>query len=299
MSTFLQSLKDRVARRPAACTLGVRPCPPPGAHALPGLGAPAFTPLSAEGWCYADPQLLCQEGQTWVLCRAWQPGPAAAAGPAGGVAAIPLQGGSFGAPQLVLPVEAGLAWPLCFGWNGQLWLLPSRADGALVLYRCIQFPHQWELVQPFTAKGPLANAMVQNIGPAGVTLLFSEGVVGKPGQWRWRRATLCQSEEDSALTLQLDDTFNLQNRDYAPHCRSAGPAFALDGQPVRPVRADNGVQFYIGRPGQPGPGSRETPLCALLPYNVAVTGVPARDVLGVDAYTRNETVEIIGFCHRA
>lgn len=308
MPFSMYALQNRLAGRQPRCTLAIRPCPPPHTPGLPALGGAAFQPMLTTGLCCAEPQLLHHEGEDWVFCRCWSaPGPAS-------IAAVRIADHRFaGAPEPVLPADAagGWAWPAVFAWRGALWLLPSGADGALHLFRCAAFPNRWEPAARFTAGGPLSGAVVLGVTTDAVTLLASEAQPGKPAALRWRRCRLrAGGETDEAptgFTLDPDETFNLQNRAFGPDRRSGGPAFALAGQPVRPVRAggppaagqDVALQFFAGRPGPdgtlaPGPNPYEIPLCRVSAANLPVNGLPAPRLLGPAAYARNDLDEVVG-----
>lgn len=275
-------------------TIAWRPVPTaPGCDPLPALGEGAYTCLPGKpGTWYADPLLFHHEDRRWLFCEAFD----MAAGK-GDIAVIDLTDPAHpGDPQTVLTESYHLSFPNVFEWNGEVWMLPETGTNhSLNLYRCKQFPNEWELVRSFpTGDKELADTILLDVRPEGLTLLCSQ-VSPENGLFtRYRRYELQADEQaEGGFTLTEDETFGLENRNYDLGARNAGPLFTWAGQTVRPAqvstKVDYGVylQFWTRRDG------KETPLCAAMPANVRLEGLDPESVIGIHTYCRDEAVEII------
>ena len=54
--------------------------------------------------------------------------------------------GECGEPQKILELDHHLSYPFIFAWNGETFMIPESKQAKCVsLYRCVSFPHRWEL----------------------------------------------------------------------------------------------------------------------------------------------------------
>lgn len=283
-------LARKLAGEKELYTVALRPRP--DSDCLPAMGAAPFTPLPfAPGVWYADPLLYTRDDTDWLFCEAFD----MAAG-RGAIAAFAVGAdGTLSAPQTVLTEPFHLSFPTVFDWNGETWMIPETGDDrSVILYRCAEFPHKWERAVRFEAGAELCDTILLDQTPETLTLLCSEVKPDNGFFTRWRRRILQKSEE--GLTLTADDAFDLRWREYGLGYRNAGPLFAYGGQTVHAAqistRVDYGVslQFFV-RGG--ANGEKETPLCAVGPRSVTVTGVDGRNIIGIHTYCRNARWEVI------
>jgi len=54
--------------------------------------------------------------------------------------------GNYTAPVTVLETDYHLSYPCVFEWQDEVYMIPeTRADRSIQLYRCTEFPGEWEL----------------------------------------------------------------------------------------------------------------------------------------------------------
>lgn len=275
-------------------TIALRPVPTaPGCDPLPALGEGDYIRLPEQpGTWYADPLLFHHEGKRWLFCEAFD----MAAGK-GDIAVIDLTDPRHpGTPKTVLTESFHLSFPTVFEWNGGIWMIPETGTNhSLNLYRCKQFPDQWELAHSFsTGDQELADTILLDIRPGGLSLLCSQVKAENGLYTRYRRYDLRVDEQaEGGFALEEDETFGLEHRTYDLGARNAGPLFRWAGQTVRPAqvstKVDYGVylQFWVRR------GASEVPLCAAMPQNVAIAGIDPADLIGIHTYCRDADIEVI------
>lgn len=273
-------------------TIAVRPLPgAEGVSPLPALGGEPYTPLpETPGVWYADPLLY----RGVLFCEAFD-----MATGHGDIAVAEFdENGRLTTPRVVLHEPFHLSFPTVFDWNGRIWMIPETgSDHSLTLYRCTDFPDRWEKVQSFPLGGEYCDTILLDRTPGALTLLCSETKPENQLYVRWRRCTLrrttTEDVEGPSFVLEEDETFDLQNRTFDLTSRNAGPLFLLDGQVIHPTQVstevDYGVylQFLVQR------GASEVPLCAATPQNVVIEGIPAKDIIGIHTYCRDDRVEVI------
>ena len=280
-------LARKLAGEKELYTVALRPCS--GPETLPAMGPAPFTPLPfAPGVWYADPLLYTRGDTDWLFCEQFD----MAAG-RGAIAVFAVgEDGALAAPQTVLAEPFHLSFPTVFDWNGETWMLPETgADRSLILYRCIDFPHQWERAARFEAGAELCDTILLNKTPDALTLLCSEVKPDNGFFTRWRRRVLRKTED--GYTLAADDAFDLRWRDYGLDRRNAGPLFEYGGQNVHPAQLSTRVDYGVSLHFSVRKGEKETPLCAVGPRGVTVTGVNGKDIIGIHTYCRNARWEVI------
>lgn len=287
-------------------TIAVRPVPTAeGADPLPALGTAAYTPLPGrEGFWYADPLLYRRGGTRYLFAEAMD-----LATGKGRIEVCTLgDDGTAGAWQPVLEEEFHLSFPTVFDWNGETWMIPETgSDHSLRLYRCREFPAQWELVQRFGVDAELCDAILVDRTPAALTLLCSETKPDNQLYVRFRRYTLRHAAEPAEplpgteppaptgepFELLPDEAFNLQHRDFDLVSRNAGPLFVLGSQVIHPTQVSTKVDYGVYLQFAARRGSSEVPLCAAMPQAVRIRGIDARDVIGIHTYCRDDMLEVI------
>lgn len=275
-------------------TIALRPVPTaPGCDPLPALGEGDYIRLPEQpGTWYADPLLFHHEGKRWLFCEAFD----MAAGK-GDIAVIDLTDPRHpGTPKTVLTESFHLSFPTVFEWNGGIWMIPETGTNhSLNLYRCKQFPDQWELAHSFsTGDQELADTILLDIRPGGLSLLCSQVKAENGLYTRYRRYDLRVDEQaEGGFALEEDETFGLEHRTYDLGARNAGPLFRWAGQTVRPAQVSTKVDYGVYLQFWSCRQEKETPLCAAMPANVTITGLDPASVIGIHTYCRDEEIEVI------
>lgn len=174
-------------------TIAVRPVPKAeGTDPLPALGGTPYTMLPARpGFWYADPLLYhrtAAAGST-PRPRTW---PQVSAASRSASCTTTARQGSGRSP---LQEDFHLSFPTVFDWNGETWMIPETgSDHSLRIYRCKNFPAEWELVQRFAVDAELCDTILVNRTPNELTLLCSETLPENQLWVRYRRCTLRRAE---------------------------------------------------------------------------------------------------------
>ena len=275
-------------------TIALRPVPTaPGCDPLPALGEGDYIRLPEQpGTWYADPLLFHHEGKRWLFCEAFD----MAAGK-GDIAVIDLTDPRHpGKPRTVLTESFHLSFPTVFEWNGDIWMIPETGTNhSLNLYRCKQFPDQWELAHSFsTGDQELADTILLDIRPGGLSLLCSQVKAENGLYTRYRRYDLrVDQQAEGGFALEEDETFGLEHRTYDLGTRNAGPLFRWAGQTVRPAQVSTKVDYGVYLQFWSCRQEKETPLCAAMPANVTIAGLDPASVIGIHTYCRDEDIEVI------
>lgn len=112
---------------------------------------------------WADPFIVHRNGRTAVFFEN-----ASVATGIGHISAIEMDAnGIFGPPVDVLRRPYHLSYPFVFEWNDELYMIPESAENeSIELYRCTDFPGQWEYVRHLMA----------NVEAYDATLLHHDGL---------------------------------------------------------------------------------------------------------------------------
>ena len=211
-------------------TIAVRPVPKAeGTDPLPALGGTPYTMLPARpGFWYADPLLYHRDGRRWLYAEAMD-----LATGLGRIEVCELHDdGAAGEWQVALQEDFHLSFPTVFDWNGETWMIPETgSDHSLRIYRCKNFPAEWELVQRFAVDAELCDTILVNRTPNELTLLCSETLPENQLWVRYRRCTLRRAEAPV-------DTVPGAQADAAP--APAGP-FALLPDEAYPGQHQGGL----------------------------------------------------------
>ena len=186
-----------------------------------------FTPiLPPKDRFFADPFVFTHQGRDHVFFEDFDYRRGK-----GSIACLAFdENGRPGRPQTVLRTDYHLSYPFLFEWEGEIYLLPETAETNNVrLFRCRQFPDQWEPDREMLEGRPLVDATVHehegrwymfvNGGEAGGSLsdeLFL--FIGETplGPWRPHPANPIKSDIRSA--------------------RPAGRLFRRNGELIRPAQ---------------------------------------------------------------
>ena len=149
----------------------------------------------------------------------------------GHIAVIEMdKNGQYNAPVKVLERPYHLSYPFVFEADGDLWMIPETdTNNTIELYRCGQFPHQWEFSQ----------TLMTNTSSADTTLHFQDGL------W-WMFVNLETHRNVQKLDeLHLFFATDFRTTEWTPHplnpivsdvkqARMAGKIFTHNGRLYRP-----------------------------------------------------------------
>ena len=149
--------------------------------------------------------------------------------------------GTYSAPVPVLERPYHLSYPFVFEWNGDCYMVPeSSANSSIEVYRCVEFPHKWELCV----------TLMQDVTAVDATL-FCDGrkwwlfanVRERPGASKW----------DELFLFSADTPLSTH---WTPHpanpvvsdvrrSRPAGAIFEHGGRLYRPSQ-NSGTRYGYG-----------------------------------------------------
>lgn len=175
---------------------------------------------------WADPFVLERDGRYYIFIEEL-----VYSDNRGHIAVIEMdREGRASQPVVVLRRPYHLSYPFLFEYEGDLYMIPeSAANRSIELYRCTQFPNQWEHVHD----------LMQDVSAFDTTLLHRDG------RW-WMFTTLVEVAGASSWNeLFIFSASSPLSRDWTPHprnpvvsdCRSArpaGPLFEHHGALYRP-----------------------------------------------------------------
>jgi hypothetical protein len=175
---------------------------------------------------WADPNAVYKDGKYYIFIEefSYRLGKAH-------IAVITMdEDGHPSPPQTVLEPPYHLSYPFVFEWQGEHYMLPeTAANRTIEVYRCVAFPHSWQL----------ATTLMENIQAVDTTL-FRYG-----GKW-WLFTNLAENQGASTWDeLFLFYSDSPLSRQWTPHpknpivsdvrrARPAGRLFEYKGELYRP-----------------------------------------------------------------
>lgn len=155
----------------------------------------------------------------------------------GHISVIELDGnGSTGPPIRVLEQDYHLSYPFVFEWKSERYMLPeTRAKRTVELYRCVEFPYDWEL----------ATVLMNDVNAVDATLVQVAGL------W-WMFVNMAGTGASTQDELHLFHSLSPLGP-WQPHrrnpvksdirsARPAGRIFTLDGYLCRPSQ-DSSIRY--------------------------------------------------------
>ena len=146
--------------------------------------------------------------------------------------------GTCSEPVVALETPYHLSYPCVFQWQNQDFMIPETSQNRTVeLYRCVDFPHQWELDMVLMAD----------------VLAYDATPLQYNGKW-WLFVNLAEkegaSDRDELFVFYAD---YLRTTEWTPHplnpivsdvkcARPAGQLFTQDGKLYRP--SQNSLHYY-------------------------------------------------------
>lgn len=150
-----------------------------------------------------------------------------------------LKDENYSEPAIVLDKPYHLSYPFVFEWEDNFYMIPETAANKTVeLYKCKEFPYQWEFVMNLFENSSLVDC----------TLHFENG------KWWMFACTQNHPVTTSNDQLLLFYSENLFSNNWIAHpqnpvatdisnCRPAGKIFSKDGKLYRPAQ-NNASQQY-------------------------------------------------------
>lgn len=174
--------------------------------------------------------------------------------------------GPKGEPLCAVEEPWHLSYPFLIQQDGELYMLPeASASGALMLYRCVDFPRRWERVATLLDKIEAADATIfVHNGRYYMTSVVRDGVGGYSDTLAIHHAPgLFGPWEEHALRPVLIDS---------RYARPAGALIRHGGALLRPVQdcsASYGGRLIVMRVDELAPETfRQTPLTTISPGGV-------------------------------
>ncbi len=193
----------------------------------------ALNPPGSKFW--ADPFVVEQEGNRFIFFEEGESDTGK-----GRIAVLQIDpSGRCGPPQTILDRPYHLSYPFILENNGEYFLIPeSSANKTVELYRCRQFPHQWEF----------ETYLLRDIVLEDSTLFFHEGI------WWLFASSRVERSNTSNDQLVIFYSPNLVSGDWTAHpcnpvvtdvsnCRPAGKIFSIGGKIFRPAQNNASRQY--------------------------------------------------------
>ncbi len=144
--------------------------------------------------------------------------------------------GNYTAPKKILEKDYHLSYPNVFKHQGEYYMIPESFDNFTVeLYKCVQFPHQWEFIMN----------LMEGVQAADTTLHFENG------KW-WLFTNIMEntgaSPHDELFLFYTEDTENdFITTEWIPHSLNPIVSDVKTARPAGKIFTENGKTF---RPSQ-------------------------------------------------
>lgn len=255
---------------------------------LPETGSGHFArlPYAPDYW-HADPMLFEEGGRHWLFTEAFR-----MADHKGLLAVSEMTDSGPTPPKIILEEPFHLSFPNVFRWRGGIWMLPETGnDHSLRLYRCVEFPEQWELAFRYdAANAELCDSILTSVTDEALEVLCSETLPSDQLQVKYRRFTI--SGEPGALVCAPDSEFNeAQQWNYTD--RAAGPIVQAGDKTLRPAQVSTDIDYGVALQFWQVTAEGETPDCYIGCDDVTVEGIARADMVGVHTYALDSRYEII------
>ena len=186
-----------------------------------------WTRLPDDGRRYfADPFAVFRDGRHWLFVEEF---PFATG--KGILSAVEIgPNGPIGTPRPALELAHHLSYPFVFEHDGQMWMVPESCSAKRVeLYKAVEFPWRWELVQ----------ILIDNEEVSDATIVAHGGAF-------WMFGTVSGSWQSSWDTLKIWTAENL----FGPWTPSGQMPALIDAQGARPAGAFFKRDGNLWRPAQ-------------------------------------------------
>ncbi len=237
-------------------------------------------PHSEDYW-YADPLVWEKDGKEVVFMERVDRKTGI-----GCIVCADITDGLWQAPVPVIEEDYHMSFPMCFYWGNELYMIPeTEMNQSINLYRCIEFPYQWQKAGEFMEGWRLVDSVVWNKDENRVQLLASEYNPEDNFYTRYHAYELHRSGEQ----IEAIDLGRMSNS-YTLMSRMAGPVIeeAVSLAPVQ--RSTSGVYGYSVQFCKKGEKIPEECVKELLPSDFCNMG---HKLLGVHTYSQSTHYEVI------
>ncbi len=237
-------------------------------------------PHSEDYW-YADPLMWEQDGKEVVFLERVDRKTGI-----GCIACADITDGSWKEPVPVIEEPYHMSFPMCFYWGNELYMIPeTEMNQSINLYRCTEFPYQWEKAGEFMKGWHLVDSVVWSKDENRVQILASEYDPENDFYTRYHAYELHRRGDqiENADLGRISDSYTLMSR-------MAGPVIEED-IPLAPIqRSTSGIYGYsvqFRKKDKKVPGEQ---IKELLPTDFHNMG---HKLLGVHTYSQSTHYEMI------
>lgn len=237
-------------------------------------------PHSEDYW-YADPLMWEKDGKEVVFLERVDRKTGI-----GCIACVDITDGVWKQPAPVIEEPYHMSFPMCFDWENELYMIPeTEMNQSINLYRCVEFPYQWEKAGEFMKGWRLVDSVVWNKDKNRIQFLASEYDPEDIFYTRYHAYEL-QRKGD-----QIEDSdLGRISTSYTLMSRMAGPIIEED-IPLAPIqRSTSGIYGYsvqFCKKDERVPGGQ---IKELLPTDFCNMG---HKLLGVHTYSQSSHYEMI------
>lgn len=239
-----------------------------------------FLPHSEDYW-YADPLIYEKEGNEVVFMERVDRRTGL-----GCIACVDISSGEWTTPIAIIEEPFHMSFPMCFSWGEELYMIPETEMGECInLYRCTQFPYNWEKVGEYLHGLRLVDSIILSKSDNKIIFLASEY---KPQDDFYTRFHCYEIQKDGQ-TIVFRDLGRI-SENYSLNSRTAGPMIEGEMRLLPLQRSTSGIYGFsvqFNRYDGKVPGVLQT---ELLPQNVSIKG---KKLIGVHTYSISTHYEVI------
>lgn len=237
-------------------------------------------PHSEEYW-YADPLMWEKDGKEVVFLERVDRKTGI-----GCIACADITDGSWEKPVPVIQECYHMSFPMCFCWGEELYMIPeTEMNKSINLYRCVEFPYQWEKVGEFMKGWRLVDGIVWDKDENRVQILASEYNPEDDFYTRYHMYELRRSGE----YIEAGDLFGISDT-YTLMSRMAGTVIEEEIPLVPIQRSTCGIYGYSIQFCKKGGNAPAEQVRELLPTDFSSMN---HKLLGVHTYSQSSHYEII------
>ena len=237
-------------------------------------------PHSEDYW-YADPLIYEKDGNEVVFMERVDRRTGL-----GCIACADISSGEWTTPVAIIEEPFHMSFPMCFSWGEEFYMIPeTEMSECINLYRCTQFPYNWEKVGEYLHGLRLVDSIILSKSDDKIIFLASEY---KPEDDFYTRFHCYEIQKDGQ-TIVFRDLGRI-SENYSLNSRTAGPMIEGEMRLFPLQRSTSGIYGFsvqFNRYDGKVPGVLQT---ELLPQNVSIKG---KKLIGVHTYSISTHYEVI------
>lgn len=204
----------------------------------------------------------------------------------GAIGVVEISGDTVTSPRIVIEENFHMSFPYIFEWNHVLYMLPeTEMNCSIVLYRCREFPYEWEKIGEFLPGHKIVDSIVENMSEDKVMFIASEYRPDDDFYTRFCRYEMCYQNGNLHMEYKGPVT-----EEYSLESRMAGPLINYNILPIQ--RSTSGIYGYSIKFKRWEDGKVAECLKEVLPNEIALNGYKYRPI-GVHTYSRTSNYELI------